>query len=209
MISSARKGSTGQVIAHMSLRATRVVLLVPEGGDWKLMARKGIYAINEYWGGAGFVVVPVTTSDVDPAVLASLRAYDPDLVVVPPADHTIAVSDREMLERAQEAISAACSNYRSPNADSVSIAQPKAANLAEPYLHESGLIPVTRLNRVTQEQEVISTVGANAAVGGSLGLAAAYRWGLSTWPDSGQQEEHVDDALARRAIWRPASAADH
>ena len=69
----------------MGLRAPRVVYLVPAGQDWTFNAPLALSEVTRLWGGAGFVVVPVSAAEVHPALLAALRAYDPDHVVVPDA----------------------------------------------------------------------------------------------------------------------------
>ena len=197
--------STTQVIAHMGLRANRVVLLVPGEGDWRLKARQGINTVTSFWGGAGFVVVPVTSTELHPALLAAVRAYDPDIVAVPHEDSSILVKDRDTLHRAQETVSAACSNYRSLNAKGPSVASPTRGMLAEAYLVERGLIPTTPLHLLV-DLSIGSTIGANPALGGSLGLSAAARWGLSDWPTGDDTPiDQIDQRLLKRAIWRLVS----
>ncbi len=194
-----------QVVAHMGLRANRVALLVPGTHDWKLTARQAISVITSYWGGAGFVVVPIISAEVPPVLLAALRAYDPDLVVVPAAgDPVLFISDedREMLHSAQRAISTACSNYRLPIADPTAIVEPDVEDLAEPYLSINGMLPAIALSSITDVTGG-ATVGASPMLGGSLGLAAAARWGLADWP-SGEDAE-VDPGLQGRGVWRLAS----
>ncbi len=79
----------------MVLRAPCVALLVPGDGEWHSMARKGIHAITTMWGGAGWLVVPVASADVHPALLAALREYDPDQVAIPGAKSFVARKDME------------------------------------------------------------------------------------------------------------------
>lgn len=79
----------------MGLRAPRLALLVPGWGDWHFMARNGIHAITQMWGGAGWLVVPVVSADVNPALLAALREYDPDYVAIPAAANSF-VTRRDM-----------------------------------------------------------------------------------------------------------------
>lgn len=81
------------LIAQMGLRAPRVALLVPGAGDWHLMARNGIHAISQMWGGAGWLVIPVESADVHPVLLAALREYDPDHVAIPAANSFVARDD--------------------------------------------------------------------------------------------------------------------
>ena len=82
--------SVSHLIASMGLRAPRVALIVPGWNDWKLMVRMGIRAATTMWGGAGWVVVPVPSGDVHPAVVAAVRAYDPDSIVVPQGNSFVA-----------------------------------------------------------------------------------------------------------------------
>jgi hypothetical protein len=196
---------TKQVIAHTSLRAHRVVLLVPGAHDWKLMARQAISVITSYWAGAGFVVVPVASDEVHPALVAALRAYDPDMVVVPPADSPLVVAseDREALHAAQEAISAACADYRIPTTEASAYVQPDFSALVEPYLSESGMIPLTPMSLIVDASDSEPTNGARADLGGALGLAAAARWGLTDWPTG--EDTDTDSQLQGRAVWRLAS----
>lgn len=194
-----------QVVAHMGLRAYRVALLVPGAHDWKLAARQAINVITSYWGGAGFVVVPVTSGELPSALLAALRAYDPDLVVVPPAGDSrlvVAPTDRALLHRAQQAISAACADYRIPIADVRAFVEPEVQDLAESCLSEGGLVPLTPLSVLVDEPSG-ATVGASPTLGGSLGLAAAARWGLADSPNG--DDVDIDPSLLGRAVYRLVS----
>lgn len=196
---------TTQVIAHTSLRAHRVALLVPGTHDWKLMARQAISVITSYWGGAGFVVVPVVSGEVHPALLTALREYDPDMVVVPAADSPLVVTpeDRGALQSAQEAISAACADYRLPTTQASAVLQPSFSALVEPYLSESGMMPLTPMSLIADASDTEKTNGARADLGGALGLAAAAKWGLTDWPTG--EDSEIDFNVRGRAVWRLVS----
>src|ERR1700694_5137406 len=125
-----RDQAISHVVAQMGLRASRVALRVPAFTDGHSMAHRGIHEVTSVWGGAGFVVVPVTSAEVHPAIVAALRAYDPDFVAVPDANWSIAPENLATLSAAQAAISAACANYRSPIAQS--IGSPTMGELEDP-----------------------------------------------------------------------------
>src|SRR6476661_5622833 len=120
----------------MGLRAPRVVYLVPTGQDWTFNARIALSEVTRLWGGAGFVVVPVSVGEVHPALLVALRAYDPDQVVVPNATSPVRVdaADLPALDGAQAAISAACANYRSPIAKGATVASPSTREIEPMFL---------------------------------------------------------------------------
>ena len=185
--------SVAQVTAHMGLRAPRAVLVVPGWDDWRSMAREGIHETTTVWGGAGFVVVPVASADVHPAVVAALRAYDPDCVAVP---SFIADDDRQVFYQAQTAISTACSNYRAPMETGTSVASPTVGELWAPHFERRG--EFTALTDVLQTSPGDVTIGANPALGGSLGVCAAARWGLAEPPSS--EPADIDPQLRIRAI---------
>jgi hypothetical protein len=191
------------LIAQMGLRAPRVVLLVPGWGDWHFMARNGIHAITQMWGGAGWLVVPVASADAHPAVLAALREYDPDHVAIPAANSFVARQDMGLLHDAQQAISAACANYRSPIA--TSIASPTVGELWSPYFSTTGPGALTEL-AVVADTSVGQTIGASSAVGGPLGLCAAAMFGLSEAPS--RQSVNIDAQLRNRAVHHLLSYSD-
>ena len=60
--------------------------MVPVTKDWHRTAMHGMHAVTSVWGGAGFVVIPVGPVGVHSAVIAALREYDPDSVLMPPPD---------------------------------------------------------------------------------------------------------------------------
>jgi hypothetical protein len=186
----------------MGLRAPRVAYVVPCGQDWHFNTRVALHEVTRLWGGARFVVVPVRSAAVNPALLAAIRAYDPDHVVVPAATSPITVeqADRPDLHAAQEAISAACSNYRSPIAAGASVAAPTTGQVEPTYLTEQGMMPLTAIDSLTDRSQSDEPVGANPELGGALGVAAAATWGLSDFPTDTQTA--VDPALLHRAIWR-------
>jgi hypothetical protein len=185
------------VIAQMGLRAPRVILLVPGwGDDWHFMARSGIHAITKMWGGAGWLLVPVESADLHPALLATLREYDPDHVVIPAAKSFVAREDMPLLHEAQQAISTACANYRSPIA--TSIASPDARHLWSPYLSSTGPGALTELSEVA-DTSAGATIGASPTVAGPLGLSAATMFGLPEAPN--RQASQVDAQLRNRAVF--------
>ena len=181
----------------MGLRAPRVVLLVPGWDDWHLMARNGIHAMTTMWGGAGWLVVPVVSADVHPALLAALREYDPDSVLIPAARSFVARADMPVLHDAQQVISTACANYRSPIAKSVASAG--VHDLWAPYFSTSGPGALTELTDVA-DTSVGETIGANPALDGALGVCAAAKFGLSDAPT--QPAAEVNAHLANRAIFQ-------
>jgi hypothetical protein len=193
--------SVSHLIASMGLRAPRVALLVPGSGDWKLMVRAGIHAATTMWGGAGFIVVPVPSGDVHPAVIAAVRAYDPDSIVVPQGNTIVTRDEYPQLQAAQSVLSRACANYRSPTAtqDDEFVASPNAGRLWASFFSTSAPGAVTDLKDVLPSTEGAETVGANPALGGALGVHAAARWGLSDppSPESGEIDAH----LRNRAIF--------
>jgi hypothetical protein len=99
--------SVSHVIASMGLRAPRVALVVPGWDDWKLMVRGGIHAVTTMWGGAGFIVVPVPEGDVHSAMIAAVRAYDPDSILVPQGNSLVTLDEYPQVVAAQEALSSA------------------------------------------------------------------------------------------------------
>lgn len=192
--------SVSHPIASMGLRAPRVALVVPGWGDWKLMARQGLHAVTTMWGGAGFVVVPVPSENVHPAVIAAVRAYDPDSIVVPPGNSFVARADYQRLCTAQEALSSGSSNYRSPVADATSVASPTVGQLWSAYFsadNPGGALAA--VEDVVPMAAGAKPIGANPALGGSLGLYAAIRWGLSEPPAA--QSTNIENQLRNRAIF--------
>jgi hypothetical protein len=183
------------LIAQMGLRAPRVALLVPGAGDWHLMARNGIHAITQMWGGAGWLVIPVASTDVHPVLLAALREYDPDYVAIPAANSFVARADYDLLHDAQEAISAACANYRSPIATSV--ASPDVGDIWEPYFSTMGSGLLTILSDVV-DPSIGQTIGASPAIGGPVSLSAAAKFGMSEPPT--QPIANIDVQLRNRAV---------
>ncbi len=185
-------------IAQMGLRAPRVALLVPGDGEWHFMARNGIHAITTMWGGAGWLVVPVASADVHPALLAAVREYDPDQVAIPAAKSFVPRKDMKLIHDAQQAISTACANYRSPIARS--IASPTVRDLEAPsYFSTSGAGALTELSDVL-DTSIGDTIGASATLGGTLGLSAAAKFGLSDPP--AQQTANIDTQLRNRSVFQ-------
>lgn len=184
------------LIAQMGLRAPRVVLIVPGWDDWHFMAQSGIHAITKMWGGAGWLVVPVASADLHPALLAALREYDPDHVVIPAAKSFVARKDMGLLHDAQQAISTACANYRSPIA--TSIFSPTVRHLCAPYFSTNGPGALTELTEVA-DTSIGETIGASPTVAGPLGLSAATKFGLSEAPT--RQPAAVDAQLRNRAVF--------
>lgn len=188
------------VVAHMQLRAPRVALVVPVTTDWHRVAMHGIHLITKSWAGAGFVIVPTTKGNVHPAVLASLREYDPDSVLVPPRE-LLSSELSDDVERAQGTISAVCSNYRSPLLKPSEVANPKFSALWNIWFstggHPSSGDPVA-LSAVSDTRDNETSIGASPALNDSLGLAAASRWGLSEPPNEGNAE--IDESTKKAAV---------
>jgi hypothetical protein len=191
------------LIAQMGLRAPRVVLLVPGWHDWHLMACNGIHTLTTMWGGAGWLVVPVVSAEVNPALLAALREYDPDAVLIPAASSFVPRSDMAVLHDAQQAISTACANYRSPVARS--IAKAGVRDVSAAYLSTSGPGALTQLADVA-DTSIGQTIGANPALGGALGVCAAGRFGSAEAPK--RPAANVNRQLANRAIFQLLSRSN-
>lgn len=167
-------------VAHMQLRAPRVVLVVPVTDDWHRLAMHGLHLATTSWAGAGFAVVPTARGDVHPAILASLREYDPDCVLAPPTE-ALPAELSDDVRRAQETISAVCSNYRSPLLNPVEVANPQFSALWNIWFstagHPSSGDPVA-VSAVSDVHDGETSIGANPALKGAFGIAAAFRWGL-------------------------------
>lgn len=199
------KSKYSNEIAHMQLRAPRVALLVPVTEDWHRMAMLGIHLVTNSWAGAGFVVVPAEKGEIHPSVLASLREYDPDCVLVPPGETLPAELSEEVL-RAQEKISTVCSNYRSPLLNPLEVADPKFSALWNVWFstggHASSGNPVA-VSAVGDCKDQETSIGASPALKGSLGLAAASRWGLGEPPND--DIAAVDETTKQEALRRLSS----
>ena len=193
------------VVAHMQLRAPRVALVVPATADWHRVAMHGIHLVTTSWGGAGFVVVPTMNGDVHPTLLAALREYDPDSVLVPPSN-VLTPELVDIVERAQETISAACSNYRSPLLEPSDVANPRFSQLWNIWFSINDVAssgdPVA-VSAVGDARDGETAIGANPALRGSLGLAAASRWGLNEPPTDGDVE--IDESTKKMAVMRLSS----
>lgn len=166
----------------------------------------GMHVLSTTWGGAGFVVYPAATQDVHPALLAAFREYDPDAVLVPPGSWPMSQADRTAIMAAQIAISAQCSNFRSPIANEQSVASPSPSDLWEILFEHGkpGSGRPTALDDAMNPRPPGITIGVNPAVVSSIGLAAASRWGLPEPPTPGSRD--VDPAILRRAVRRLASS---
>ncbi|MBI3224189.1 MAG: hypothetical protein HYZ39_03910 [Mycolicibacterium cosmeticum] len=199
----------------MQLRAPRVALVVPVTADWHLIARNAMHAFTRLWGGAGFVIVPTDGGAVHPAVLAALKEYDPDSVLVPPADAMTRPEHIDAIQRAQETISAVCSNFRAPLLEPDKVAHPACSDLWNimlsltdpPETSLSGRTPgsgyPSELPTQIDDEDGWETISAHPGMGGSLGLAAAVRWGLAERPSNVAMD--VDPAKIRLATRRLSS----
>lgn len=68
--------------ADVLLRPARVAVLFPGDDDWRDQARFAIASVGNYWGGAGFILVPYRNDGtVDAGILNVVGSYDPDHVV--------------------------------------------------------------------------------------------------------------------------------
>lgn len=194
-------------IAHMHMRAPRVAYVVPTLKDWHRIAIQAMHDVTNTWGGAGFVVVPVgEDGTVHPIVLAALREYDPDSVLMPGTDRIIE-SDLDIVEKAQASISAVCTNYRSPMSLGDDVARPGGAALWTSIWGDGlpGSGQPTPLSAVADDQEGDKTIGLNPQLGGSLGLAIAARWGIRTEPEPAGIQVEVD--IVRKVVNRLVSAS--
>jgi len=192
-------------VAHMQLRAPRVVLVVPVTDDWQRLVMHGLHLVTTSWAGAGFVVVPTEHGVVHPAILAALREYDPDCVLAPP-DDALPTELADGVRSAQEAISAVCSNYRSPLVDPLEVANPRFSALWNIWFstagHPSSGDPVA-ISAVSDVDDGETSIGANPALKGALGVAAACRWGLCEAPNDGIAD--VEDSIKKAAVRRLSS----
>jgi len=73
--------TTDYASVSMGLRPSRVVVVFDGANDWTYWARRALYLAEFRWGGVGFALVPHRGGQVDRALLAACRAYDPDEVV--------------------------------------------------------------------------------------------------------------------------------
>jgi hypothetical protein len=202
-------------VAHMQLRAPRVALVVPVTGDWHHVARNAVHAFTRLWGGAGFVIVPTDGGAVHPTVLAALKEYDPDSVLVPPAEAMTTPEQIDAIQLAQQTISAVCSNFRAPLLEPDKVARPACSDLwnimlsrsQAPYTPANTDLPSSgqpaALPEQIDDEAGWESISAHPAMGGSLGLAAAIRWGLTEPPSNGPVD--VDPAKIRLATRRLAS----
>lgn len=80
----------GYLHADLTLRPPRVAMLVRSDERWRDWAMFALEVANDYWGGAGFILVPFdpATQEADEKLAPAVRAYDPDHVVtlMPPAE---------------------------------------------------------------------------------------------------------------------------
>lgn len=72
----------GYQAVSLALRAPRVAVLFSADGDWASWAAHALARMGQYWGGAGFILVPYGASGVSASMLATTAAYDPDYVVL-------------------------------------------------------------------------------------------------------------------------------
>lgn len=112
---------------------------------------------------------------------------------------------RPMLVEAQQAISSCCANYRAPLSDDAVVAAPDHGDLWQSIFDHGGPgsgLP-NLLANVAEFPADWKSISANPEIGGSLGLAAAARWGLAMPPQRNQVK--VDEAVAQRAVTRLTS----
>lgn len=78
-----KTAEVGFVSAALCLRPPRVAILVADDDHWRDWAMSALAAASDYWGGAGFILVPYSLSTGRPSASFSeiVRAYDPDHVV--------------------------------------------------------------------------------------------------------------------------------
>lgn len=108
--------------AEVFLRPARVAVLFPGDDDWRSHARFAIASMGNYWGGAGFILVPYRKDGtVDAGILGVVGSYDPDHVVALRTTQ----SERDRIARA----------HTSRAEESASIAAPRSASfLSAPVL---------------------------------------------------------------------------
>jgi hypothetical protein len=66
---------------NISFRAPRVAIVIRADQNWIFWARHAIYTASQMWGGYGFILVPHRDGVVNPILMRSVKAYDPDYVV--------------------------------------------------------------------------------------------------------------------------------
>ncbi|MBX3067220.1 MAG: hypothetical protein KF844_01045 [Cryobacterium sp.] len=76
----------GFLTASIALRPPRIAILVASDDHWRDWAMIALRTASDYWGGAGFIIVPYDTNSgtVAPEFAEIVRTYDPDHVVTLP-----------------------------------------------------------------------------------------------------------------------------
>lgn len=76
----------GFVAASIALRPPRIAILVAEDDHWRDWAMIALRSASDYWGGAGFILVPydMNSGAAAPEFAEIVRTYDPDHVVTLP-----------------------------------------------------------------------------------------------------------------------------
>lgn len=69
-------------VCGLQLRAPRVAVVFESGPHWQFWARDAMWQITTRWAGAGFVLAPHDHGSINRSVVNTIRAYDPDFVVV-------------------------------------------------------------------------------------------------------------------------------
>lgn len=186
----------------LGLRVPRVVLVFPgDVPNWTWYARVCLHLASQVWGGSGFTFVSHTSGHVDETLLRAVRAYDPDYVVMLPAQ--IAT---EHCESAWSVIAAACGCYRQIMASAP--LQPGPADLPIRHWTVSERGPLVSATDLAFDDafDWNVTVGGPVEDCGLLGLAVAARWGQRVEPTETSGPEL--DVADRRRIIRAVVSAD-
>lgn len=75
------EGTPGYGAARVTLRAPRMAVRVESGDHWQSMFALAMWMAASWWGGYGFIYLPLGTDGLHPALARVLAAYDPDYLV--------------------------------------------------------------------------------------------------------------------------------
>lgn len=76
----------GFTAASIALRPPRIAIMVADDEHWRDWAMMALRVASDYWGGAGFILVPydMNTGVAAPEFAEIVRTYDPDHIVTIP-----------------------------------------------------------------------------------------------------------------------------
>ena len=190
-----------------------------------LTARSALAQANQFWGGAGFVLVPHHGPDVSPNVMRLLQAYDPDYVVA----HRVGTAFNTMSEVVRADVALACSTYRrwlpGPGEDEAATSAGGQAgspeggqaggllgygppvprwndgasdwNLDEAFMNSDSEGPLTPLASFGDDDRMC--LHAPSELGGALALAVTAKVGAVREP-AAEPTLELDEAQARQVV---------